>query len=325
MQNNNQITTDIEFAARQLRAGELVAFPTETVYGLGADATNPAAIQKVFTVKGRPVDHPLIVHIANSKQLPSWALNIPNSAWLLAEHFWPGPLTLILQKQIGVSSLITGGQNTIAIRIPNHPLTLQMLQNFNGAIVGPSANKYGRVSPTTAAHVATDLGNAISVILNGGECAVGLESTIVDLTNTHPIIRRSGAITALELSNVLQQPVAIDTKANNTVRTSGSHESHYAPVTTLRMLAYPELLAAVTLLQQQNKPFSVLSFEASPKDINPKIYWQQVSRHPKEYAHNLYANLRTHDALNNNVILVERPPQDIAWLAILDRLTRASA
>jgi len=325
MQHNNQITTDIELAVRQLLAGELVAFPTETVYGLGADATNPTAIKKVFATKGRPADHPLIVHIANAKQLPSWARNISDSAWAVAEQFWPGPLTLILHKQLGVSSLITGGQDTIAIRIPDHPLTLQLLQNFAGAIVGPSANKYGRVSPTTAAHVATDLGNAVSVILDGGECAVGLESTIIDLTNTQPVIRRSGAISAIELSNLLKQPISVDTNANNNVRTSGSHESHYAPVTTVRMLTYNELVTAATLLQQQHKRFSVLSFEASPTDINPNIYWQQVSRDPKQYAHSLYANLRAHDLLNNNVILVERPPQDISWLAILDRLTRASA
>jgi L-threonylcarbamoyladenylate synthase len=325
MPNNNQITTDIELAVRQLQAGELVAFPTETVYGLGADATNPTAIQKVFAAKGRPADHPLIVHIADAKLLPSWARNIPNSAWTLASHFWPGPLTLVLHKQVGVSPIITGGQDTIAIRIPNHPLTLQMLQNFAGAIVGPSANKYGRVSPTTAAHVATDLGDAVAVILDGGECAVGLESTIIDLTATHPVIRRSGAITALELSEALGQQVAVDTSANQTVRTSGSHESHYAPITTLRMLTYNELLAAALLLQQQDKVFSVLSFEARPIDLNPKVYWQQVARNPQEYAHNLYANLRTHDSLNNSVILVERPPHDSSWLAILDRLTRASA
>ncbi len=323
MQNNNQITTDIEFAVRQLVAGELVSFPTETVYGLGADATNPAAIQKVFAAKGRPADHPLIVHIANAKQLPSWAYNIPDSAWVLAEHFWPGPLTLILQN--GVSSLITGGQDTIAIRIPNHPLTLQMLQSFNGAIVGPSANKYGRVSPTTAAHVATDLGSDVTVILDGGECDVGLESTIVDLTNTHPVIRRNGAITAVELSVVLQQEVTLDTSTNNLVRTSGSHASHYAPNTTVRLLTYNELLAAAILLQQQNQLFSVLSFESKFKDIEDEIYWQQAPRDPKQYAHNLYANLRSHDLLNNKVILVEQPPQDVSWLAILDRLTRASA
>jgi L-threonylcarbamoyladenylate synthase len=325
MQNNNQITTDIEFATRQLIAGELVAFPTETVYGLGADATNPIAIQKVFAAKGRPFDHPLIVHIANAKQLPSWARNIPDSAWTLAEHFWPGPLTLILHKQVGVLPLITGGQETIAIRIPNHPLTLQLVQNFAGAIVGPSANKYGRVSPTTAAHVATDLGDAVAVILDGGECAVGLESTIIDLTNTQPVVRRNGAITALELSNVLGQQVLMDTSAGAAVRTSGTHESHYAPVTTLRMLTYNELLIAATLLLKQHKTFSVLSFKAMPQDLNSKIYWQQTSPDPREYAHNLYANLRLHDALNNSVILIERPSEDPAWLAILDRLTRASA
>lgn len=325
MQNNNHITTDIQLAVRQLQAGELVAFPTETVYGLGADATNPAAIQKVFAAKGRPADHPLIVHIENVKQLPSWARNIPETAWQLAEYFWPGPLTLILHKQIGVSPLITGGQDTIAIRIPNHQITLQLLQNFGSAIVGPSANKYGRVSPTTAAHVAADLGSAVAVILNGGECSVGLESTILDLTSLQPIIRRSGAITAEELAKILGQQVAINTNVDPKVRTSGSHQSHYAPVTTVRLYAYTELLTAAVLLQQQNTSFSVLSFEPSPKNINSNIYWQQQSLNPNEYAHSLYANLRAHDLLNNSVILVERPPQEIAWLAILDRLTRASS
>lgn len=324
MPNNNQITTDIERAVCQLKAGELVAFPTETVYGLGADATNPTAIQKVFTAKGRPTDHPLIVHIANATLLPSWARNIPDAAWTLAKHFWPGPLTLILHKQIGISPIITGGQETIAIRIPNHPLTLNMLQTFGGAIVGPSANKYGRVSPTTAAHVATDLGDAVAVIVDGGECTVGLESTIIDLTAAHPVIRRSGAITSLEISTVLGTQVTLDTSVNHSVRTSGSHESHYAPITTLRMLAYDDLLAAAILLQRQNKLFSSLSFKPKPKEINSDVYWQQVSRAPKQYAHDLYANLRIHDNLNNSVILIERPPQDDTWLAILDRLTRAS-
>lgn len=325
MKNNNQITSNIEIAARQLQAGELVAFPTETVYGLGADAANPAAIQKVFSAKGRPADHPLIVHIENAKQLPSWACRIPHIAWGLAERFWPGPLTLILPKQIGVSPLITGGQDTIAIRIPSHPITLQLLRAFGGAIVGPSANKYGRVSPTTAEHVASDLGNAVAVILDGGECSVGLESTILDLTATQPVIRRSGAITAADLSTALAQPISIDLNANATIRTSGSHASHYAPVTTVRLFTYSELVTAAVLLQQQNSKFSVLSFEAKPSNINANIYWQHAPLDHKQYAHDLYANLRMHDSLDNHVILIERPPQDALWLAIIDRLTRASA
>lgn len=321
--HNNNITTDILSCANILRNGELVAFPTETVYGLGADARNPQAIMKVFAAKGRPADHPLIVHLASTQQLELWARDIPEAAWRLAEHFWPGPLTMILFKQDNVSSLITGGQDTIGLRIPKHPLTLQLLQDFGSGLVGPSANKYGRVSPTSAMHVAIDLEDAVSAILDGGDCEVGIESTIINLTGDAPIIMRSGAITSEDIAKVLGQEVLFNTEAKPVIRTSGSHESHYAPVTRVSLLNRHDLISAVN--QQDSLKFSVISFMERPANIDSTIYWQHVDNDPKKYAHNLYANLRFHDQLKNDVIFIEKPPTESSWLAILDRLLRASA
>lgn len=318
------ITTDINFATKLLKDGALVAFPTETVYGLGADANNPDAIKKVFNLKGRPADHPLIVHLATASQLPLWARDIPQTAWQVAEHFWPGPLTLILLKQEQVSPLITGGQDTIALRIPNHPIALQLLQNFGSGLVGPSANKYGRVSPTSAMHVAMDLGNNVNAILDGGESNIGIESTILNLTGSKPMIMRSGAITAAAISAVLGEEVVYNSDHKPQIRTSGSHESHYAPVTKVSLLNINEILNTIKNLPLQTK-FSVISFNDRPTDLDSAIYWQQVAIDPVPYAHNLYANLRNHDLLNNSLILIEKPPTNEQWLAILDRLTRASS
>lgn len=319
--HNNNITSDIPGCVTLLKNGELVAFPTETVYGLGADAGNPQAIQKVFATKGRPVDHPLIVHLGSPQQLGLWAREIPETAWKLAEHFWPGPLTMILFKQPNVSNLITGGQDTIGLRVPQHPLTLKLLENFGSGLVGPSANKYGRVSPTNAMHVALDLGSAVAAILDGGDCEVGIESTIINLTEAIPVIMRSGAITAAEISAVIGQEVLFNTEAKPTLRTSGSHESHYAPATKVLLLNHADLLNAV----KQLGAVSVMSFTARPSNLEATIYWQQISNDPKQYAHELYANLRYHDQLKNAAILIEKPPQESAWLAVLDRLSRASA
>lgn len=318
------LTKDLKLAVKCLQNGELVAFPSETVYGLGADARNDQAIARVFQVKGRPSDHPLILHIASVEQLPLWATDIPDSAWLLAAHFWPGPLTLILNKHATVSKLITGGQETIAIRIPNHPLTLDLLTQFGSAIVGPSANKYGRVSPTTATHVAADLGNEVSAILDGGACSIGIESTIVHLASAHPVIMRQGSITAQQLSSVLGCNLELRPETNNTVRTSGSHESHYAPLTPAYLLTVDEITQQITLFAEQQQNVSVLSFAAQPDNISSKIFWQQLPKDPQIYAHDLYANLRAHDQLGNAAILIEQVPPDDAWLAIMDRLIRAS-
>lgn len=323
MFDNNNITTNIDIALAALRAGDLVAFPTETVYGLGADANNPIAIKRVFQVKGRPIDHPLIVHLAAADQLSAWARNIPTAAFALAEQFWPGPLTLILLKQPHVSPLITGGQDTVGVRIPAHPLTLELLRRFESGIVGPSANKYGRVSPTSAQHVADDLGNEVEVILDGGYCAVGIESTIVDLTGNDPMIMRIGAINAAQISAVLSKDVQINF-GPHAIRTPGSHVSHYAPNTPVQLLNSSEFFAAINTYVEQKINFSAISLHARPQNLDQNIFWQQMSSKPDEYAHDLYAALRAHDFLQNKIILIEQPPNATNWLAVLDRLSRAN-
>jgi len=319
------LTKDINLAIKCLQNGELVAFPSETVYGLAADASNDLAIAKVFQVKGRPSDHPLILHISSVEQLGLWAVDIPESAWLLARHFWPGPLTLILKKRPEVSKLITGGQDTIAIRIPNHPLTLDLLIQLGSAVVGPSANKYGRVSPTTAEHVAADLGSEVAAILDGGPCSIGIESTIVQLASAKPMIMRQGAITAQQLSAVLGCDLQLRPELNNTVRTSGSDESHYAPLTPVYLVASDKLINQSSRFATQQQQISVLSFIAKPLNLSSAVYWQQIPKDPLIYAHDLYANLRAHDQLGNTAIIIEQVPNDSQWLAIMDRLIRASS
>jgi L-threonylcarbamoyladenylate synthase len=324
LEEHHKITQSIDLAVSCLLKGELVAFPTETVYGLGADATNPVAIKKVFEAKGRPADHPLIVHIADKSQLSNWAANIPASAWILAEHFWPGPLTMILEKLAAISGLITGDQNTIALRVPNHPVALKLLQQFGSGLVGPSANIYGHVSPTTATHVAMDLGDEVAAILDGGPCHVGIESTIIYLAGETPTIMRQGAITAAEISSVLNCTVAINTQKQDVVRTSGSHTSHYAPRTAVYLIEPQNLLTTIDQFINQHKTFSVLSFRAKPANLSKEIYWQQINQEPKIFAQYLYANLREHDQLHNTAILIEKVPHAPEWAAIADRLTRAS-
>ncbi len=265
------------------------------------------------------------MHIAQADQLSTWARDIPASAWQLAKYFWPGSLTLILHKHPAVSDLITGGQDTIGIRIPNHPLTLELLRQFGSGIIGPSANKYGHVSPTTAEHVAADLAAAVAVILDGGACHVGIESTIVDLTAAQPTIMRNGAISATQIAAVLGQEVQAKADITNTIRTSGSHAAHYAPRTPAYLIASDQLLNTVKQLLHAGKTFSVLSFTTRPAELSAHMHWQQVDRDPVQYARSLYANLRVHDRLHTNCIVIESPPLTPAWSAVLDRLTRASS
>ena len=189
----------IEQAADLLHRGKLVAIPTETVYGLGADASNPEAVAKIFQAKGRPADHPLIVHLAYASQMKDWAEEVPDSALRLASAFWPGPLTMILRKKASVPAVVTGGQETVALRVPDNPVALWLLRVFGGGIAAPSANRFGRISPTTAQHVAEELGDAVDCILDGGPCTVGVESTIIDLTDQQPTILRPGRITRSQL------------------------------------------------------------------------------------------------------------------------------
>lgn len=303
-------------AAELLRAGKLVAFPTETVYGLGADASNPEALQKIFKAKGRPADHPIIVHLKDASQLPEWVAEIPDNAARLAKEFWPGPLTLILKKASHVDDLITGGQDTIGVRVPKHDIAQALLQTFGGALAAPSANRYGRISPTTAAAVHEELGSAVDMVLEGGQCEVGLESTIVDMTGEHPAILRPGMITSTQIAAVLNQEIA--TQKKNSPRVSGSLESHYAPITRMRIVHAANIQAYLQDLPSHSLPMIVLSFS----DLDaPQV---RMPQSPREYAHDLYRVLREADQGQFKQIIVEAVPNTPEWDAIRDRLQRAA-
>lgn len=320
--------TEIARAAQLLRAGELVAFPTETVYGLGADARNPAAIAKIFAAKGRPADHPLIVHLPDATHLEQWATDISAAARTLAAACWPGPLTLILRRHPSVPDLITGGQDTVGVRVPSHPLALALLREFNGGVAAPSANRFGRISPTTAAHVREELGAAVAMVLDGGACAVGIESTIIDMTSATPRILRAGNITATALGAVLGRQVSYGADGSAATgpapRVSGSLAAHYAPRTPLRLVASDHLANAAASALAAGQRIAVLAAKR-PAPAHGRLTWQAASTDAMQFAHDLYAHLRTLDALNADLILVAAPPDGEAWRAASDRLHRAAA
>ena len=318
---------DVSRAAALLRAGELVAFPTETVYGLGADARNAQAIARIFAAKGRPADHPLIVHLPAAEHLDRWAVDIPEAAHRLAAAFWPGPLTLILKRQPDVLDAITGGQDTVGLRVPNHPLALQLLREFGGVsgggLAAPSANRFGHVSPTTAEHVREELGDAVALILDGGPCAVGIESTILDLSAGEPRILRPGMLDAAAIGRVLGLVPAFGGRPD-APRVSGSLEAHYAPRTSLQLVAAAELAARARQQLAGGRRVAVLS--SQPLDFDHEnLVWRAAGAAPEQFAHDLYARLRELDALACDVILVATPPLDDAWRAVADRLRRAAA
>lgn len=315
--------TELSRAAALLRAGELVAFPTETVYGLGADASNPQAVGRIFAAKARPADHPLIVHLPDVAQLPSWAVDIPEAAYKLAAAFWPGPLTLILKRHPSVSDAITGGQDTVGLRVPNHPLALQLLREFNGGVAAPSANRFGRISPTTAAHVREELGATVALVLDGGPCAVGIESTILDLSGGQARILRPGMLDAEAIAGILGTP-PIAGGSQDAPRVSGSLEAHYAPRTPLRLEPPDRLGERARLALEAGKSVSVLS-AAVPPLIHPRLSWSRAAPDPAAFAHDLYARLRELDVSGCDLILVAAPPDDPAWNAVADRLKRAAA
>jgi L-threonylcarbamoyladenylate synthase len=337
--------TRLQQAVALLQAGGLVAFPTETVYGLGADAANPEAVAGVFAAKGRPADHPLIVHLADAGHLAQWAEAIPQTAWALAAAFWPGPLTLILKKQAWVPLAVTGGQDTIGLRVPAHPLARELLRAFATArapmpagIAAPSANRFGRISPTTAAHVHEELGDRVSLILDGGSCEVGIESTIVDLSRVAPEILRPGAISAEEIARVIgvsplshlreagqgQGGRAQGPPLRDAPRVSGSLAAHYAPRTALRLVEASALPVEAVRLAQSGQRVAVLAHSVvDPGDA--RLSWQSLNPDPAVYAHDLYASLRAMDALGMDALLVESVPASSSWRAIADRLGRAAA
>ena len=315
--------TEVSRAADLLRAGELVAFPTETVYGLGADAANPRAIARIFAAKGRPADHPLIVHLPDAAQLERWAVDVPEAAHRLAAAFWPGPLTLILKRHPSVSDAITGGQDTVGLRVPNHPLALKLLRTFDGGVAAPSANRFGHVSPTTAAHVHVELGDAVALVLDGGACAVGIESTILDLSRGVPRILRPGMLDAPMLAGILgRQPEFGGSR--DVPRVSGSLDAHYAPSTPLRLVAANDIPAAVRQALAAGQRIVVLATQAAPL-ADPGLAWHVASADAAQFAHDLYARLREFDVLGCDRILVAAPPDTEAWRAVNDRLMRAAA
>lgn len=316
-------TEEIARAAALLRAGELVAFPTETVYGLGADAANPQAVARIFAAKGRPADHPLIVHLPDAGHVDRWARDIPPVAHALAERFWPGPLTLILRRQPNVIDAITGGQPTVGLRVPAHPVARQLLAAFGGGVAAPSANRFGRISPTTATHVREELGDRVAAILDGGPCAVGIESTILDLSGDAPRILRPGMIGAAALAEVLgSTPGFAEGMDDGVPRVSGSLEAHYAPRTPLQLVAGDALPFAVRNALVAGERIAILACMA-PAITADSIVWRVAPTDAAGFAHDLYANLRVLDAAGCARIVVQRPPLTPAWAAVQDRLRRA--
>lgn len=312
---------ELERAAALLRAGELVAFPTETVYGLGADAANPAAVARIFAAKGRPADHPLIVHLPDAGHLERWA-RVPTVAYDLAAVFWPGPLTLILPRRPEVGDVVTGGQDSIGLRIPGHPLALALLREFAGGVAAPSANRFGRISPTRAEHVRAELGAAVALVLDGGPCQVGIESTILDLTGERPCILRPGMIAAADFEPVLGR--LPDEGRHAAPRVSGTLDAHYAPRTPLAVLPAAALEAEVDAALATGHRLAVLAPYPCPS-ANPCLLWRQTSMLPAQFAHDLYALLRDLDRQQCSRIVLQQPPQEPAWRAINDRLRRAAA
>jgi L-threonylcarbamoyladenylate synthase len=311
--------TEIEKAVETLRAGDLVVFPTETVYGLGANASNPAAVRKIFEVKGRPADHPVIVHLDNQRYLHRWVANVPPAAERLAAMFWPGPLTLILPKGESVNDVVTGGQDSIGIRIPSHPMALQLLTAFGGGIAAPSANRYGRLSPTKPEHVRDELGEAVHVILDGGDSPIGLESTIVSCLNNEVRLLRPGFITRSQITKIVGD-LAV---AGEVPRVPGDRAQHYAPSTPVEIVATDDLEARAAEILAREEKVAVLALRP-PLHTKRNLTWINAGKKPDAYAHHLYNNLRTLDRAQCVRILVQELPQDERWAAILDRLQRAS-
>jgi L-threonylcarbamoyladenylate synthase len=314
---------NLDRAARLLRDGALVSFPTETVYGLGADARNAAAVQRIFAAKGRPAEHPLIVHIAAASALDRWARAVPAGAQALARAFWPGALTLILPGAAGVPDAVTGGQDSVGLRVPGHPVARALLERFaalgGDGIAAPSANRFGGVSATTAQHVADDFGDEVAMIIDGGACLHGIESTIVAFTQDEPAVLRLGAIPVAQIAAVLGREPAIG--GARSPRAPGTLASHYAPRTPARLLPASELRAAV--LRDPGAHIAVLAHSVSQPPSFEGV-WFDAPAHDAAYAQELYANLRALDALAADEIWIEAPPDGPDWSAVRDRLRRAT-
>lgn len=321
---NMTIPSEIAKAAAILHAGGLVAIPTETVYGLSADARNPMAVNKIFAAKQRPASHPLIVHLADPAELGNWARETPREAHKLANAFWPGPLTLILKKRPEVLNSVTGGQDTVALRIPRHPVALAVLQAFGGGLVAPSANRFTRVSPTTAEAVRAELGNQVDLILDGGPCEIGLESTILDLTGSVPCILRPGMIGPAEISAILGCPVNVHRQDYpSETRAPGMHHLHYAPATPTQLLVKGQLWEQLQNLPAEALPAVCLTYSQKPFPASQHLQQINMPSSAADYAHALYATLRAQDQNQFQRIFIEAVPDGVEWDAIRDRLMKA--
>jgi L-threonylcarbamoyladenylate synthase len=313
---------ELDAAVQALRDGDVVAFPTETVYGLGANALYAPALQKIYTLKGRPTSHPLIVHLDSRRFLHRWAREVPEAAQRLAERFWPGPLTLVLPRAEKVHDLVTGGQDSVAVRVPAHPMAQQLLTAFGGGIAAPSANRYGHVSATRAEHVREEFGEAVRVVLDGGECQVGLESTIVACLAGSVRLLRPGAITLSQLRAVVGE--VLIGPAEDAPRTPGSTLAHYAPVTPLRLVPGGLIEREAAELASSGQRIGVLA-QRPPLGTYRHVTWINAGTRPEAYGHDLYAHLRTLDRTGASSLLVQQVPADERWDAVRDRLTRAAA
>lgn len=318
--------SDIARAAEVLAAGGLVAFPTETVYGLGADASNAAALGRLFDVKGRPRSHPLIVHLASAEALGEWAVEVPAVGHALARHFWPGPLTLIVKRSAKVSPMATGGKDTVGLRVPSHPMARQMLARFGGGVAAPSANRFGRISPTAAEHVADDLGDDVDYLLDGGSCEVGVESTIVDVSRGAPVLLRLGGVTREQLEAVIGPLTAPEALANPPAA-PGTLPSHYAPRALLVAVA-PDRVAAEVAAQLVAGPAAKIAVLA-PASAMPPALPVGVDRHAlpddlSAMARELYGAMRDLDAGGFDVIVAALPAEVGMGEAVADRLRRAA-
>ena len=313
---------EIQEAVEALRAGDLVAFPTETVYGLGANANNPDAVRKIFRVKGRPSTHPVIVHIDHPRYLQRWVRDMTPEAKKLADAFWPGPLTIVAKRALAVNDVITGGQDTVAIRVPNHPIAQELLNAFGGGIAAPSANRFGNVSPTRAEHVRDEFGDEVKHVLDGGDCKVGLESTIIACLGDGARVLRPGSISLSQLRAVVP---SIQVGPNPAApRVPGPTTRHYSPATPVNMVPSRRLEQVVTERTGDHEKVAVLALRP-PGHTTPYMTWINAGMRPDLYARQLYANLRTLDKAGAKLILVEEVPEGERWDAVRDRLKRAAS
>lgn len=312
---------EIAAAADVLRAGGLVAFPTETVYGLGANAEDPAAVGRIYAAKGRPTSHPLIVHLASAEQLDDWADDVPAAARVLAERFWPGPLTLVLRRSRRIPLETTGGLETVALRVPDHPVALELLSAFGGGVAAPSANRFGSVSPTTADDVRAELGDAVAVVLDGGSSAVGIESTIVDATGPQLSVLRPGGVTREELEAVLGQP--LDAPETSPVRVPGQHPSHYAPNARVLLVDPDKIALEADHARELGHRVGVLLPPTLARTSITADFVRTVPESLAAYAHDLYGYLREFDRQHCDVVIASLPATEGLGAAIANRLGRA--